>query len=76
MKVCECKTLTKCDFSGCSNWAKYSFATKGIFKHDLCFCQDCLKQMYEALAKMQTPKPIESPFKYGKKLKKISEEKL
>ncbi len=75
MQVSECKNLTKCDFSGCTNWAKYSFATKGVIKKDLCFCEQCLKEMYEALGKMQIPKGIESPFKYGKKLKKKVEDK-
>ncbi len=76
MIVSQCKHLTKCDFCGCSNWAKYCFATKGFIKKDLCFCEDCLKGMYEALAKLQTPKGIESPFKYGKKLRKKVEDKL
>ena len=34
-----------------------------------------MKEMYEALGKMQIPKGIESPFKYGKKLKKKVEDK-
>lgn len=69
MEINECKHLTKCDFYGCNNKAKYSFTTKGIIRRDLCFCEDCLKGMYEAIAKMQTPKGIKSPFKLNKKLR-------
>ena len=76
MEIFECQHKVKCDFYGCKNLAKYSFSTKGLIKKDLCFCEDCLKGMYEALAKLQTPKGIESPFKYGKKLRKKVEDKL
>lgn len=69
MEINECKHLTKCDFYGCNNKAKFSFTTKGIIRRDLCFCEDCLKGMYEAIAKMQTPKGIKSPFKLNKKLR-------
>ena len=76
MKVSECVHLTKCEFAGCSNWAKYSFATKGLIKKDLCFCEKCLKEMYELIGQMQIPKGIESPFKYGKKLRKKGGDKV
>lgn len=73
MELNECKHLTKCDFYGCSNLAKYSFSTKGVIKRDLCFCEDCLKGMYECIAKMQIPKGIESPFKLKKRLRSKDE---
>lgn len=71
MEIRECKHFVKCDFFGCNNVAKYSFSTKGIIKRDLCFCEECLKGMYEAIAKLQIPKAIESPFRLNKKTKKI-----
>lgn len=74
MEINECKHMTKCDFYGCNNKAKYCFMTKGIIRRDLCFCEDCLKGMYEAIGRMQTPKGLKSPFKLNKKLR-ISDEK-
>lgn len=70
MEINECKHLTKCDFYGCNNLAKYSFTTKGLIRRNLCFCEECLRGMYEAVAKMQTPKGIKSPFKLNKRLGK------
>ena len=69
MEINECKHLTKCDFYGCNNVAKYSFSTKGIIRRDLCFCEECLKGMYQEIAKLQTPKGTTSPFKLNKRLK-------
>lgn len=69
MEINQCKHLTKCDFYGCNNVARYSFSTKGIIRRDLCFCEDCLKGMYNEIAKLQTPKGLKSPFKLNKKLR-------
>lgn len=74
MEIEKCNHMTKCDFFGCKNLAKYSFSTKGIIRRNLCFCEDCLKGMYEAVAKMQTPKGIKSPFKLNKRLGKNDEQ--
>jgi len=73
MEINECKHLTKCDFYGCNNVAKYSFSTKGIIRRDLCFCEECLKGMYNEIAKLQTPKGLKSPFKLNKKLREKDE---
>ncbi len=73
MELNECKHFTKCDFYGCPNIAKYSFSTKGVIKRDLCFCEECLKGMYECIAKMQVPRGIESPFKLNKRLRRENE---
>lgn len=70
MEITKCKHIVKCDFSGCNNLAQFSFSTKGLIKRDLCFCEDCLKSMFECFSKMQIPKGIESPFKLNKRLKK------
>ena len=70
MEITNCKHICKCDFVGCNNLAKYSFSTKGIIKRDLCFCEDCLRGMYQAISKMQTPKGTTSPFKLNKKLRR------
>ncbi len=74
MELNECKHITKCDFFGCNNLAKYSFSTKGFLRRNLCFCDECLKGMYEAIAKMQTPKGLKSPFKLNKRLVKKNDE--
>ena len=49
--------------------AKYSFSIKRFIKKDLCFCEECLKGMYNEIAKLQTPKSLKSPFKLNKKLR-------
>lgn len=69
MEINECKHLTKCDFYGCNNVAKYSFTTKGVIRRDLSFCEDCLKGMYNSISKIITPKGTTSPFKLKKRLK-------
>ena len=73
MEINECRHLTKCDFYGCNNVAKYSFTTKGIIRRDLCFCEECLKGMYNEIAKLQTPNGLKSPFKLNKKLREKDE---
>ncbi|MBR1890395.1 MAG: hypothetical protein IJ817_01750 [Clostridia bacterium] len=49
--------------------AKYSFSTKGFIRHDLVFCEDCMKKMFECFSKMCVPKAVESPFKMKKNKK-------
>lgn len=70
MELERCKHMTKCDFYGCNNLAMYSFSTKGIVRRDLSFCESCMKGMYEAIAKIQTPKGTTSPFKPKQKLRR------
>ena len=74
MELFECKHVTKCDFYGCTNLAKYSFSTKGVIKRDLSFCEECMKGMYNCIAKLQIPRALESPYKTIKKLR-IKDEK-
>ncbi|MBQ8444637.1 MAG: hypothetical protein IJX25_04725 [Clostridia bacterium] len=74
MEISKCSHKAKCDFYGCNNLAEYSFSTKGIIRRDLCFCQECLKGMYQAIGKMQTPKGTTSPFKLNKKLRREKDE--
>lgn len=70
MEISKCVHKSKCDFYGCKNLAQYSFSVKGIIKRDLCFCEECLKGMYNAIGKLQTPKGTTSPFKLNKKLRR------
>ena len=70
MEIRQCKVKSKCDFYGCNNLATFTFSTKGIIKRDLAFCEECLKGMYQAIGKMQTPKGTQSPFKLNKRMKK------
>lgn len=67
MKMETVKTQRKCDFCGCNKLAKFSFSTKGFFKHDLAFCEDCMKEMFECISKICIPKPVEAPFKNKRK---------
>lgn len=69
MEITKCTHKVKCDFYGCNNLAEYSFSTKGLIKRDLCFCQDCLKGMFQALSQSLVPKGRQSPFKLNKRLK-------
>ena len=70
MQIEKCKKQTKCDFIGCNNLADYSFSTKGLIKRELAFCEDCLKGMYQEIAKLQVPKGTNSHFKLRPKIKK------
>ena len=73
MQIEKCLQKTKCDFVGCNNIASYSLSTKGILKRELCFCEDCLKDMYEAIGKTQIPKPVKSHFKLNDRLRRKDE---
>ncbi|MBO5395181.1 MAG: hypothetical protein J6A28_04725 [Clostridia bacterium] len=70
MEISKTKVKSKCDFYGCNNIAQYSFSTKGIIKRDLCFCEECLQGMYQAIGKIKTPKGMSSPFKLNKRMRK------
>ena len=70
MEINKISHKAKCDFYGCNNLAEFSFSTKGIIKRDLCFCSQCLKGMFEAIGKMQTPKGTVSPFKLNKRIRR------
>lgn len=73
MEINECKHKAKCDFLGCNNFAQYSFSTKGVLRRDLSFCGECLKGMYQAIGRMQTPKGLESPYKINKRKRRENE---
>ena len=38
-------------------------------KKKLCFCKECLNNIYESVAKVTIPKGMEAPFKKPKKLR-------
>ena len=59
----------KCDYAGCKNMAEIMILSETDAKKKMCFCQDCLKSMYDAYAKSVTPKAVEAPFKKQKKLR-------
>ena len=73
MQIEKCLQKTKCDFVGCNNIATYSLSTKGILKRELCFCEECLTQMYEAIGKTIIPKGTNSPFKQKDRLRRRDE---
>lgn len=73
MQIEKCIQKTKCDFAGCNNLATYSLSTKGILKRELCFCDDCLREIYEAIGKTQVPKGVKSPFKQNERLRRNNE---
>lgn len=59
-----------CEVEGCKEKADFTIATKGIFKKEFCFCEECLKKMFKGYLGTSVPKPIESPFKPYSKIKK------
>ena len=69
MQIYECKHKVKCDFAGCKNVAEYSVVRSGIIRHDLCFCKECLQELYNCIGARIVPKAIKSPFKLNKRLK-------
>lgn len=73
MQIEKCLQKTKCDFVGCNNIAAYSLSTKGILKRELCFCQECLNAMYEAIGNVIVPKGTKSPFKQNERLRRKNE---
>lgn len=70
VEIYECKHKVKCDFSGCKNVANYSIVKRGLLRHDICLCRECLDEIYDCVAKIRVPKAVESPFKLNKRLKK------
>lgn len=60
---------TKCDFAGCKNLAEICFADENDTKKKICLCKNCASEIYVILAKQNTPKGIEAPFKKQKKLR-------
>lgn len=73
MELHECNHFCKCDFNGCNNKAKYTFSCGGNIRRDLCFCEECLKGMYNEISKMLVPKAIKSPFKINQRLRREDE---
>ena len=70
MKLYKCQTFAKCDMPYCSTPAKFVFPVKGMIRKQIYLCDECAKAMYQALAKEQVPKPVESPFKKVKKVRR------
>lgn len=63
MKVEKCEHKVKCDFGGCRNLASYYLSTRGLFKNEFAFCEDCMRKLFEELSKIFVPKAVESHFK-------------
>ena len=66
MKMQVCNRQMKCDFEGCKNFGKYSFSTKGFVRHEIVFCEKCMKEMFDCFSKQLVPKAIDAPFKRRK----------
>lgn len=71
MKLEICNNQMKCDFYGCKNVAKYKLKTKGFFRKEIVFCEYCMKKMYENFSKVFIPKPVDAPFKNGRRSKML-----
>lgn len=69
MIVTKTTQKTKCDFSGCKNLANFTILNINDSKNKMCFCDNCLKVIYEAYAQVVIPKAVEAPFKKQKKLR-------
>ena len=63
MKMQICRHEQGCDLYKKKNLAKYSFSTKGFLRHDLVFCENCMREMFECFSKECVPKAVEAPFK-------------
>jgi len=59
---------TKCDISGCKNIADCVFADEVDCNKKISLCNDCMKKIYECIAKTITPKGVDSPFKKQRKI--------
>ena len=70
MEIYQCKHKVKCDFAGCKNLASYTLVKGGLLRRDICFCDECLNEIYDCVSRLKVPKAIESPFKLNKRLKK------
>lgn len=69
MEIKSCSYKTKCDLGGCKNLAEYSIFNKNETKSSLNICQDCSKELFSVLGKINVPKSIPAPFKNQKKIK-------
>ncbi len=69
MEIYECKHKVKCDFAGCHNVAKFTFVKKSILRRDICLCEECVNELYDAVTKIKVPRAVASPFKLNKRLK-------
>lgn len=74
MLLSECNHFCKCDFFGCKNRGKYIFSKHGPLKRDLCFCEECVRELHGEISKILTPKALKSPFKLNQKLRRNGDE--
>ena len=59
-----------CDILGCKNMADYNFEfKKSIFGSNMYVCKDCLKKMYELMAKEFVPASIKNVYKKSSEIK-------
>ena len=75
MKVEKCRHIVKCDSSGCRHLAKYYISTRGFIRNEFAFCEECLKSLYEELAKLFVPRAVESHFKPNRAISRRKNEK-
>lgn len=74
MKVEKCTHKVKCDFCGCRNLADYCVSTRGLFKNEFAFCEECMKNLYTELSKIFVPKAIDSHYKPNRTLRRRKNE--
>ena len=63
MKITHNTTRNKCDVGGCPNIAEYAILESEQNKRSqICFCSNCLKNLYRELGKLFTPKSPRNKF--------------
>ncbi len=69
MNITQSDLNIKCEISGCTHQANYSIELKKSFFHAKThICEDCMKEIYNFMAKKVTPKSIKNPLKLPKKI--------
>ena len=53
--------------------AQFYVSTRGLFKNEFAFCEECMQKLFEELSKIFVPKAIESHFKPNRKRRKDEE---
>ena len=57
MEIRKQQLKLKCDMPGCKNLCGFIVENKSIFGNSkVCFCESCVKNIYEYYAKIVTPK--------------------
>jgi len=68
MEITKIANKIKCDFPVCKNLASTCLAEPNDKNKRLNLCDECVKKIYECVARVIVPKGVEAPYKKVKKL--------